>query len=198
MSQPQEHTAKQQAFLALYEPVHAPFARFCQARVFHSADAKDLISETVLQAYEHFDSLRHKEAFLHFLFGIATRILRNKSRRRKFWGIFSAPEAEEKHQDTQNAEVSADVRLLYEALAKLPEEQREAIILFEISGFALKEVQAIQGCSLSAVKSRVVRGKKRLARLLNDQETLRVLESETTEEAQFEKISSRAQVSLTF
>ncbi|WP_210489658.1 RNA polymerase sigma factor [Rufibacter aurantiacus] len=198
MSQPQDPKSKQQAFLALYEPVHAPFARFCQARVFHSADAKDLISETVLQAYEHFDSLRHKEAFLHFLFGIASRLLRNKSRRRKFWGIFNSEEAEEKQTVSDNAELDTDVRLLYEALAKLPEEQREAIILFEISGFALKEVQEIQGCSLSAVKSRVVRGKKRLARLLNDQETLRLLESEPTEEAQFEKISPRTQVSLTF
>lgn len=198
MSQLQDHIHKQQAFLALYEPVHAPFARFCQARVFHSSDAKDLVSETVLQAYEHFDSLRHKEAFLHFLFGIASRILKNKSRRRKFWGIFQSAEAEEKHHDSQNAEVSADVQLLYGALAKLPQEQREAVILFEISGFSLKEVQDIQGCSLSAVKSRVVRGKRRLARLLNDQETLRVLESEPSEEAQFERISGRVQVNSTF
>ncbi|MGV3540833.1 MAG: RNA polymerase sigma factor [Rufibacter sp.] len=198
MSQPKDHLFKQQAFLALYEPVHARFARFCQARVFQSSDAKDLISETVLQAYERFDSLKHQEAFLSFLFGIATRILKNKSRRSKFWGIFHSAAAEETHQDNQNAELTTDVRLLYEALAKLPEEQREAIILFEISGFAPKEVQAIQGCSLSAVKSRVVRGKKRLARLLNDQETLRVLESESSEEAQFEKISSQMQVSFTF
>ncbi len=184
--------------MALYEPVHTSFARFCQAKVYNSCDTKDLISETVLQAYEHFDELRHQQAFLYYLFGIATRIFNSKSRRRKFWGMFDQRKAEERYHDAQNAELDADVKLLYEALQKLPEEQCDAIVLFEISGFSLKEVQVIQGCSLSAVKSRVVRGKKKLALLLQDRETLRLLSDDASEEVQFEKISSRSQARLYF
>jgi RNA polymerase sigma-70 factor (ECF subfamily) len=90
------------------------------------------------------------------------------------------------------------VRLLYEALQKLPEEQREAIILFEISGFSLKEVQQIQGAGLSAVKSRIVRGKKKLARLLNDHETLRLLSNGVSEEEQFARTIDRAPIGIFF
>ena len=51
---------------------------------------------------------------------------------------------------------------LHQALALLPDAQREAVILFEISGFNLKEVAEIQEASLSAVKQRLKRGRERL------------------------------------
>ncbi len=162
---------RQQAFLALYEPVHSQFARFCQARAYNTCDAKDLISETVLRAYENFDKIDDSNAFLYFLIGTATNILRNQWRRQKFRGLFSWQAVSQKYTDQQNPELSVDVKLLYEALQKLPNVQREAIILFEISGFTLKQVQEIQKTSLSAVKSRIARGREKLARLLSDTES---------------------------
>ena len=167
-----ENKDKQQAFLALYEPIHYPFARFCQSRAYNSCDAKDLMSETILRAYENFDRLTNQDVFLYFLIGTATNILKSQWRRKKFRGVFRWLDATEKQADLQNPEISADVRLLYEALQKLPDAQREAVILFEISGFSLKQVQDIQQTSLSAVKSRIARGKERLARLLHDSEVL--------------------------
>jgi RNA polymerase sigma-70 factor (ECF subfamily) len=190
--------AKQQTFLSLYEPVHTRFARFCQARAYDSCEAKDLISETVLRVYENFDKLNDQRAFLSFLFGTATNIIKGKARRKKFWSVFRLTEAAENYSDRQNPELSADVRLLYEALQKLPEEQREAIILFEVSGFCLKEVQQIQGAGLSAVKSRIVRGKRKLAQLLNDQETLRLLSAGVSEEEQFARTIDRAPIGIFF
>jgi DNA-directed RNA polymerase specialized sigma24 family protein len=63
-------------------------------------------------------------------------------------------------------DISADVELLYKALAQLPRREREAVVLFEISGFSMKEIREIQGGSLSSVKVRVFRARKRLAELL--------------------------------
>lgn len=40
------------------------------------------------------------------------------------------------------------------------------MILFEIVGLSLNEIQTIQGGSLSGVKSRLVRGRKHLARIM--------------------------------
>jgi len=42
------------------------------------------------------------------------------------------------------------------------------VILFEISGLSLQEIVEIQGGSLSGVKSRIVRGRERLAVLLGE------------------------------
>ena len=42
--------------------------------------------------------------------------------------------------------------------------QREAIVLFEIDGYAIEEIAAMQRVSVSAVKSRLARGRERLRR----------------------------------
>jgi RNA polymerase sigma-70 factor (ECF subfamily) len=62
--------------------------------------------------------------------------------------------------------------MLHAALGRLPGTQREAIVLFELAGLSLEDVREVQGGSLSGVKSRIVRGRRRLAELLgaNDQE----------------------------
>jgi RNA polymerase sigma factor (sigma-70 family) len=49
-----------------------------------------------------------------------------------------------------------------EALAALPAVQREAIVLFDLEGLGLQEVARLQNVSLSAVKSRLNRGRERL------------------------------------
>ena len=53
--------------------------------------------------------------------------------------------------------------MLYKALNTLPTNQKEALILFEISGFSIKEVCEIQKSSESAVKQRLKRGRVALA-----------------------------------
>ena len=164
-------SSKQQAFLKLYEPIHENFVRFCQARVGDTELAKDLINDTILIAFEKFESIRNYNAFLYFLFGIARRLLSNSRRRNKFWGEYDETTAERYESAVESPDSHTDASFLYQALDKLPEEQKEALILFEISGFSLKEIQEIQQGSLSAVKARIARGRRKLADLLRDKET---------------------------
>jgi RNA polymerase sigma factor (sigma-70 family) len=56
--------------------------------------------------------------------------------------------------------------MLHKALALLPEAQKECIILFEISGFSIKEIMEIQRASESAVKQRLKRGREKLIEIL--------------------------------
>ena len=74
---------KQEQFLELYEPIHDRFERFCRARVYGNMDFRDLINETLLIAFEKFETLKSSDAFLSFLFGISVRILANKNRKNK-------------------------------------------------------------------------------------------------------------------
>ena len=53
--------------------------------------------------------------------------------------------------------------MLHKALSYLPELQREALILFEITGYSIKEIMEIQKSGSSAVKQRLARGRKELA-----------------------------------
>jgi RNA polymerase sigma-70 factor (ECF subfamily) len=52
------------------------------------------------------------------------------------------------------------------ALAKLPSDQREALILVGASGFSYEDAAAICGCAVGTIKSRVNRARTRLADLL--------------------------------
>lgn len=157
---------KQQAFLQLYDPIHERFERFCRARAYGCMDPDDLLHESLLIAYEQFNRLRSEEAFLSFLFGISIRLLANANRKKR-------PELSGDDQYTQrmvsqeqDGELAADVRLLYEALSKLPDAQQEALALFELSGFSIREIAAMQSVTEGAVKQRLVRGRKQLALLL--------------------------------
>ena len=53
------------------------------------------------------------------------------------------------------------------ALAQLPDDQREAVILVGASGFSYEEAAAICGCAVGTIKSRVNRARNRLADLLS-------------------------------
>lgn len=152
--------------MELLEPVQSNLERFVLAMTRDAETARDVIGETVLIAYERFDTLRNPRAFLSFLFTIAVRV--NRAYRRK------AERTEPLDETTLvdllapgiSPEVAADISAVYDALRELPEKQREAVVLFEIMGVPMKEIREVQGGTLTAVKVRISRGRKRLAVLL--------------------------------
>jgi RNA polymerase sigma-70 factor (ECF subfamily) len=54
------------------------------------------------------------------------------------------------------------------ALARLPEEQREAVMLVMVEGFAYKEAAELIGCPMGTLTSRLVRGREALLRELGE------------------------------
>lgn len=161
---------RQQAFLQLLEPELAPLSRFCRSMCRDEMDAQDLASETVLRAWQHFDRLQSPKAFLSFLFTIAHRESRRDRKRRSIWTAIGSLTERELIDPNEAPDGSADLHYLHRALQKLPEKCREAIVLAEIVGLKLEEVAEIQASSLTAVKSRVSRGKRKLAKLLGVEE----------------------------
>ena len=146
-------------FWSLIEEHWESLWRFSLGLTGSEDDAKDLVSDTVLDAHKSFGSLRTPQAFKSFLFTIAhRRYLRGRWRKRIFATLEEAMHLG--HDDAP--ESSYDLGLLLHALQALPEKQKEALLLFEISGLSLAEIQAIQGGSLSAVKARLSRGREAL------------------------------------
>lgn len=64
------------------------------------------------------------------------------------------------------AEQSDRRRLVLEALATLPEEQRAALVLVDMEGYPVAEVALMLECPEGTIKSRCARGRARLAPLL--------------------------------
>jgi RNA polymerase sigma-70 factor (ECF subfamily) len=94
--------------------------------------------------------------------------LANTNRKHRLFHI--SDEAQRIPDESLRADRNEDVHLLYEALAKLPDQQREALVLFEISGFSIVEISELQNAGISAVKQRLARGRKALIALLQENE----------------------------
>ena len=156
---------KQVYFLKLYEPTHDRFERFCRARVYGNMEYKDLINESLLVAFQKIESLKKESDFLSFLIGISVRLLANNHKKKREDALPQNVQIEVVDLHAQT-DARSDVYFLHQALALLPEEQRECIILFEISGFSIKEIMQIQDVSESAVKQRLRRARIRLKEIL--------------------------------
>ena len=60
---------------------------------------------------------------------------------------------------------------LQSALARLPDEHREALILIGAAGLSYEEAAEICGCAVGTIKSRVNRARIKLQRLLDTEES---------------------------
>ena len=159
---------KQEQFLAIFLPLQMRLERFVLVKVRSETEAKDIVGETILAAYERFESVIHPEAFLSFLFTIASRICnQRRDRNWRFEGL------EEYHIEnildpTASPEVRADISILQKAIDSLPEREREELILFEIVGMSLKETAELRGGTVVALKVRMMRARKKIKAMLED------------------------------
>ena len=161
-----EGESREQRFLRLLDPIWSQLARYTRALAKEHEAARDLLAETVALAWEHFDRLRDEIAFKRYLFRIAVR-LNGRARRRNARQVPLDDALSERLTTLDsNPERAVEVSLLYAAMELLPEKQREALMLFEISALTLEEIRAIQGGTLSGVKTRLARGRESLTKIL--------------------------------
>jgi len=165
-----EAEVRWERLLALLAPIHAQAAVTARRLCRHSADGDDLYQEAVLRAFEKLHTLRDASRFRSWFYAVL--LSRHRTRcRPSFWRRFLPLEEaiaqgkEPVGEDaTERAEESWRAERARRALASLAAEQREAVVLFEIDGHSIEEIATMQQVSISAVKSRLVRGRERLRR----------------------------------
>jgi len=133
--------------------------------------ADDLVQETLFKAWNHLDSFREGTNLKAWLFTILrnTYFSERRKRRREVEDadgsyadqLASRPE-QHGHMEMQ------DFRA---ALTRLPDDQREALILVGAAGFSYEEAAEISGCAVGTIKSRVNRARNRLSEMLGLDET---------------------------
>lgn len=154
-------------FLLLLDPHRNTLWRFVRSMVRTHHDAQDVVSETILQALEGFPKLRDEKAFLSFIFTIASRIVKRRNWRSRLFGDYDEEVVAAMPDRSASPEVQADIELLRTALQRLPTKTREAIVMFEINGLSIEEIRVVQGGTASGVKTRLLRGRRQLARILD-------------------------------
>ena len=129
--------------------------------------ADDLVQETLLRAFANIDSFTPGTNMGAWLFTILRNLFRSEYRKRRR----EVEDADGHYAEmlTSQPEQSGHVefREFRDALSKLPDDQREALILVGASGYSYEETAQICGCAVGTIKSRVNRARHRLAKLLS-------------------------------
>ncbi|MCO5252167.1 MAG: RNA polymerase sigma factor [Candidatus Kapabacteria bacterium] len=179
--------SKQNEFMIYYDRVKFKLSGFARAITRNAENARDLVSDTVLAAYENFDKIKNKEAFSSYIFTIAVRLHRKRKSKMKNFEELDDMATDNLINHDPMPDISHDIKVLYDTLDKLPEKMKEAIILYEISGFTIEEIKEIQGGTISGVKSRLKRGREKLSELMNDRITHKMNKNYSTERSEFSK-----------
>jgi RNA polymerase sigma-70 factor (ECF subfamily) len=139
-------------------------------------DARDVCQDTFLRAYRALPGFKGEAKFSSWLYRIALNLCRDWIRRQRRAPVSQMPEdldaleasaaiepAESVEDLVARRELSAVVE---DAMTRLPEEQRTAIVLKEYHGMTFQEIADLQGCPLSTVKTRLYQGLSVLRRQL--------------------------------
>ncbi len=128
--------------------------------------ADDLVQETLLRALANIESFQPGTNMTAWLFTILRNLFRSEYRKRRR----EVEDADGSYAESMKSHPEQSSRVEFEefraALSKLPEDQREALILVGASGFSYEEAAHICGCAVGTIKSRVNRARTRLAELL--------------------------------
>lgn len=152
--------SRQQRLRRLLEPLHDRALAFARSIARSRADGDDLFQEALVRALAKLDGLRDDRAFRGWLYRVIISVHRNRYRR-AFWQRL-LPLASEPTTTGSHEEVLGAAERARAALATLAHEQREAIVLHDIEGWRVEEIAALEGTSVSAIKSRLSRGRDRL------------------------------------
>jgi RNA polymerase sigma-70 factor (ECF subfamily) len=131
--------------------------------------ADDLVQEALLRALANIHSFQPGTNMSAWLFTILRNHFRSEYRKRRREVEDSDGHYAESLTSHPEQHGQLELSEFRTALAKLPEEQREALILVGASGFSYEEAAEICGCAIGTVKSRVNRARTRLAELMSIQ-----------------------------
>ncbi|HKT52954.1 MAG TPA: sigma-70 family RNA polymerase sigma factor [Caulobacteraceae bacterium] len=161
-------TEADDAFRSELEPLISHMRAFARSLCGNAAEADDLVQESLAKAWK---ARGGYEAGTHLKSWLFT-IIRNQfySEKRRSWR--QAPLDVEMAERTliapNNATGALELDEVRRAMMLLPDEQREALILIAVAGLPYDEAALICGCAVGTVKSRVSRGRDRLAAILQE------------------------------
>lgn len=165
------------AFAELMNRWELPTKAVVARLVLNASEAEELAQESFVRVWQQRDKYRPGSEFRPWLFAIAVNLARNRLRwwrRRPVVSLEAWSEGGENREsgtEDRNArertgalgmermERAASVR---DAVAALPAELREAIILFEYEQMSHAEIAGVVGATPKAVETRIYRAKEKL------------------------------------
>lgn len=148
-----------QAFGILYGRIYKDLYRFALYTMRHPQDAEDVVSETIVAAYENLHKLKKEESFRNWIFTILMNQCKKHFRQRNRTGELSEEIAA---QETDHAE-NCDVRA---AFMQLDEKDRMILAGSVLGGYPSQEIGRMMEMSPAAVRSRKARALEKMRQVI--------------------------------
>ena len=130
------------------------------------ADALDATQDAFISAFKQAKSFRGDAAVGTWMYRIAINACKDFARKRNRWVAQDDVDvAVETGGDAIDERVATRMDLRA-ALARLPDEYREAVVMHDLGGIPYDDIAVLTGTMIGTVKSRISRGRKKLAELM--------------------------------
>ena len=161
------------AFTEIVQRYQKPVMHFCYRMIGSRPDAEDVAQETFIRLYKALGRLRPDHPFTTALFTIARNATLNHLRGRgRHQRRMAALKQEQKgldstlNQPDRKAQAQDITAALEKALAALPPEYKEALVLREYQGFDYQHIATILACPVGTVRSRIARAREQIRQQL--------------------------------
>ena len=135
-------------------------------------EAEDALQDALISAFRRSEQFRGEAKVTTWLHRIVVNACLDRIRRRNARPTTALPEHDSMDAGVQPADDHIEQRetqmLIAEALAELPADQRDAVILVDIEGWPIEDAARMLNCPAGTVKSRCSRGRAKLAKRLGD------------------------------
>jgi len=145
--------------------------RFARGLARDASDGDDLCQATIERALKSADQWQEGTRLDAWMYRIMRNLWIDEHRARARRGPVLPPEDPAfDRPDRGDAQIEARVELanIGRALDRLPDEQREAVLLVLVEGLAYKEAAEVIGCPMGTLTSRLVRGREALLRIVGE------------------------------
>lgn len=154
------------AFERLVDRYQRPILHLCQ-RLLGIEESKDLFQEVFLQAWRALPQLRSPGAFRTWLFRITIRRARRRRLARPGPAGLDNLDRFTAESEGDPIELSEELARMRGSLARLPERQREVVLLRHYEDLSFAEIAAVLGIREDAARANHYQGLKRLRRELH-------------------------------
>jgi RNA polymerase sigma factor (sigma-70 family) len=150
------------AFEILFDRHHRSVVRFCARMLGSHEEAEDVTQQTFLVAYRDLVRSTEPVALGPWLFGIARHRCLAALGGRRERPVGEVPEAAGTYDLTVEVGVRDDVRAMLSDAARLPDQQRIALVLAELGDLPHGEIARVLGCRREKVKALVFQARSSL------------------------------------
>jgi RNA polymerase sigma-70 factor (ECF subfamily) len=166
-----------EAFAGLVHRYERRVLSVARGLVGNPAEAEDVAQEVFLRVFKGLGGFRGNSTFKTWLYRIATNAARTRRGRRQARPEIAASGAADDEQESllERAPAAGDLERatltrdrVERALARLPVEWREAVVLRDLEGLDYREIAHALDIPIGTVESRIFRGRARLRELLSD------------------------------